>query len=596
MPYPDKTTALTSYLAYARTQQLVGFPGSNLDNDLNALRQAVDALNGFVRGVTRSDGRLANQSVGVDQLAPDVLIGIAPPVPWQTATAYAVSALVFEGGALYICATGHTSGTFATDLASGRWIELLDFSALPPGTGTVTNAEVAASAGILQSKLALPVPSFDTAAALAATTVAGFVNAVWVAGGSAVGDGAAGIYKRAVSEPAHGAKLPSAGGAWWERASDYAVGALAAASTLAVGGVVAGVVNITGSAGVTVTSLGTVPAGYERTLVFDGAATLTHNATSLILPGAANIVTAAGDVARVVSLGSGNWRCLSYVRNSGAAAALSLVSGAVAARRVPWLNGASAAALLALAAFMPTFLEAADEAAARTAILATGNLLMAPTDVDISGTFTFDAACKSYIVEVWGGGGGGGGIVSGASGQAVVGAGGNGGAYAMGRYVRANATATVVIGAGGTGVSGAAGNAGGTTTFTEGAVSITAPGGSGGGAGLTGVTNFVHNAPGAITTASGANILNGHSPRASYGRGEVWGATVGVLSGEGGYHPAIGVGGPPVEFRSSSALVSTGNDGTGRASGGSGAGSVNSTAARAGGAGTGGRVRIWQFG
>jgi hypothetical protein len=42
--------------------------------------------------------------------------------------------------------------------------------------------------------------------------------------------------------------------------------------------------------------------------------TLTHNATSLILPGATNITTAANDTALLISEGSGNWRCWSYTR------------------------------------------------------------------------------------------------------------------------------------------------------------------------------------------------------------------------------------------------------------------------------------------
>jgi hypothetical protein len=62
----------------------------------------------------------------------------------------------------------------------------------------------------------------------------------------------------------------------------------------------------------TITALGTVSAGMIKVLVFEGALTFTHNGTSLILPDAANIVTTAGDVAVMLSLGSGNWRCLSY--------------------------------------------------------------------------------------------------------------------------------------------------------------------------------------------------------------------------------------------------------------------------------------------
>lgn len=74
-------------------------------------------------------------------------------------------------------------------------------------------------------------------------------------------------------------------------------------------------ITITGTT--TITSLGTANSGIVRRLVFTTALQITHNATSLILPGAANITTAAGDVAEFVSLGSGNWRCLYYSRANG---------------------------------------------------------------------------------------------------------------------------------------------------------------------------------------------------------------------------------------------------------------------------------------
>lgn len=58
----------------------------------------------------------------------------------------------------------------------------------------------------------------------------------------------------------------------------------------------------------TITSIESRPAGFVLILQFDGALTLTHNATSLILRGGANVTTAAGDVFTFVSEGSGNWR------------------------------------------------------------------------------------------------------------------------------------------------------------------------------------------------------------------------------------------------------------------------------------------------
>lgn len=40
---------------------------------------------------------------------------------WVTAQAYTVNQLANEGGVAYVCTIAHTSGTFATDLAAGKW-------------------------------------------------------------------------------------------------------------------------------------------------------------------------------------------------------------------------------------------------------------------------------------------------------------------------------------------------------------------------------------------------------------------------------------------------------------------------------------------
>ena len=54
-------------------------------------------------------------------------------------------------------------------------------------------------------------------------------------------------------------------------------------------------------------------------LHFDGILTLIHQATNLVLPGGANITTAAGDEAEFVQYNTANWRCTSYQRASGTA-------------------------------------------------------------------------------------------------------------------------------------------------------------------------------------------------------------------------------------------------------------------------------------
>ena len=79
--------------------------------------------------------------------------------------------------------------------------------------------------------------------------------------------------------------------------------------------------DITGTT--TITSMATKAAGTVVRLHFDGALTLTHHATNLILPGAANITTAAGDEAEFVEYAEGSWRCTRYQEASGGAIGIS---------------------------------------------------------------------------------------------------------------------------------------------------------------------------------------------------------------------------------------------------------------------------------
>lgn len=92
-------------------------------------------------------------------------------------------------------------------------------------------------------------------------------------------------------------------------------GTIASATTTDLSTKEEGKLDVSGTT--TITGLGTVSAGISKELRFTGALTLTHNATSLILPGGANITTANGDTCKVESLGSGNWLCLWYAKASG---------------------------------------------------------------------------------------------------------------------------------------------------------------------------------------------------------------------------------------------------------------------------------------
>ena len=90
---------------------------------------------------------------------------------------------------------------------------------------------------------------------------------------------------------------------------------IASAGTTNLGAVEGLSHTITGTT--TITNFGIISAGIWKVVIFSGVLTLTHDATSLILPGGVDITTASGDVALLQSEGSGNWRCWSYIRASG---------------------------------------------------------------------------------------------------------------------------------------------------------------------------------------------------------------------------------------------------------------------------------------
>lgn len=104
----------------------------------------------------------------------------------------------------------------------------------------------------------------------------------------------------------------------WQPVVGGGVATLASASTTDLGSVDPAAVTISGTT--TITSFGTTGVtGQIKFLKFSGILTLTYNATSLILPGAVNTVTAVGDnaIAKCLSGSSGNWEIIQYTRAAG---------------------------------------------------------------------------------------------------------------------------------------------------------------------------------------------------------------------------------------------------------------------------------------
>jgi hypothetical protein len=176
-----------------------------------------------------------------------------------------------------------------------------------------------------------------------------------------------------------------------------------------------------------------------RLVVFDGILTLTHNATTNNLPGAANITTAAGDRAIYWSDGTTVY-CMVYMPAAGYQEKMAAASQAE-------MEAGTEAALRSMSPL---------RVAQAIAALGGGSTLTRTT-FTASGNLTFPAGVTQAWVTGQGCGGGGGGTT----------AGGNGGTTTFGP----NGGAVVLTLAGGTGGSAASGTTGGA-------------GGAGGGSGV----------------------------------------------------------------------------------------------------------------
>ena len=206
---------------------------------------------------------------------------------WVTATAYALDDVVSDSGNSYICVEAHTSGTFATDLAAVKWEILAAKGATGAGTGDMLgslNLSDLASASTSRTNLGVAIGT-DVLGALADDT-----------------------------SPQLGAALDTNSKAvYWSKGADVASATELLVLTDGNSFDVTGTTTIT-SIEETADAFGI---GSIIQLQFDGALTLTHHATDLILPGAANITTAAGDVALLQKYASGDWRCCSYSKADG---------------------------------------------------------------------------------------------------------------------------------------------------------------------------------------------------------------------------------------------------------------------------------------
>lgn len=105
------------------------FPVSMRGNDFQAVSTNAEKFAEFVAnnswsvaaGITLQKVNYKREMLGILAAACNTIMGTS--TAWATSTAYNQGDYVLENSKVYVCVQGHTSGTFATDLANGLWVE-----------------------------------------------------------------------------------------------------------------------------------------------------------------------------------------------------------------------------------------------------------------------------------------------------------------------------------------------------------------------------------------------------------------------------------------------------------------------------------------
>jgi len=160
MSQPPPYVRQANFTDHSAADPSTPHPGTSLDAEFDALLATIAATLANLALIQRDDGRLRNGSVSLETLSASLLLLLGASSrwelrgPWLTATSYAQTDVVVNGTGTFTCATAHTSGTFATDLAAGKWTLIFDSAGSTPADGSVTTPKLA-DASVTIAKLAI---------------------------------------------------------------------------------------------------------------------------------------------------------------------------------------------------------------------------------------------------------------------------------------------------------------------------------------------------------------------------------------------------------------------------------------------------------
>lgn len=128
------------FAGFQSTHPSTPLPGDKVNLELDQIAETFDQIRERIRILQRDDLQLANQSVGWDQLKPELRNGFSTPTVWAVGVDYALGAAVYVGRKVYAALVAHKSVNFGVDLAAGRWYLLADFTAVTQVDQTAVEA------------------------------------------------------------------------------------------------------------------------------------------------------------------------------------------------------------------------------------------------------------------------------------------------------------------------------------------------------------------------------------------------------------------------------------------------------------------------
>ena len=147
MAAPTPYSLAYDFTAFQTGSPTTPLPADKIEIEFNALQTTTDEIIANLGLIQRSDGQIANDSVGQDQLKDEVTLSVNTRGNWATATVYAINDVVYQNNNVYRCLISHTSDTFSTDLAALKWELFLNFDQfITPAESAQTAAETAQTA------------------------------------------------------------------------------------------------------------------------------------------------------------------------------------------------------------------------------------------------------------------------------------------------------------------------------------------------------------------------------------------------------------------------------------------------------------------